>query len=66
MRFVLGAGRARLLYIPRGVGHGCANLGTEPATVLYYVNQQFDLQDPDERRLPWDIAGADFWRMTPG
>ena len=66
MRLVLGAGRARLLYIPRGVGHGCANLGTEPATVLYYVNQRFNLEDADERRLPWDIAGAEFWQMTPG
>ena len=25
-----------------------------------------DLSDPDERRLPWDIVGADFWQMTPG
>jgi len=66
MRFVMGGGQARLLYLPRGVGHGCANVGTEAATILYYVNQRFDLNDPDERRLPWDIVGADFWQMTPG
>lgn len=65
-RLVLGGGRAQLLFIPRGVGHGAANVGTEPATILYFVNQQFNLHDPDERRLPWDIMGADFWRMTPG
>ena len=66
MRLVLGAGKAQLLYIPRGVGHGAANIGAAPATILYYVNQHFDLADPDERRLPWDILGADFWQMTPG
>jgi dTDP-4-dehydrorhamnose 3,5-epimerase len=66
MRLVMGAGRAQLVFIPRGVGHGCANLGTEPATVLYYVNQQFDINDPDERRLPWDILGEAFWKITPG
>lgn len=66
MRFVLGGGRARLLYIPRGVAHGAANIGTEPARIIYFVNQQFNIEDPDERRLPWDIAGADFWEMVPG
>jgi dTDP-4-dehydrorhamnose 3,5-epimerase len=55
MRFVLGAGKAQLLYIPRGVAHGCANIGETSSTILY-----------DERRLPWDIVGADFWEMVAG
>jgi dTDP-4-dehydrorhamnose 3,5-epimerase len=66
MRIVMGGSKAQILYIPRGVAHGGANLWTEPATILYYVNQRFDLNDPDERRLPYDIAGADFWTITPG
>jgi dTDP-4-dehydrorhamnose 3,5-epimerase len=66
MRLVLGGGRARLLYIPRGVAHGAANIGSEPARIIYFVNQQFNINDPDERRLPWDAAGADFWEMVPG
>ncbi|MBV9850831.1 MAG: dTDP-4-dehydrorhamnose 3,5-epimerase family protein [Armatimonadetes bacterium] len=66
MRFVMGGGKAQLLYIPRGVAHGGANVGLVPATILYYVNQRFDLSDPDERRLPWDILGEDFWKVTPG
>lgn len=66
MRFVMGAGKAQLLYIPRGVGHGCANIGNTPSTILYFVNQQFDLNDPDERRLPYDMLGLDFWQITQG
>jgi dTDP-4-dehydrorhamnose 3,5-epimerase len=66
MRFVMGGGKAQLLYIPRGVAHGGANIGTTPSTIVYFVNQQFNLSDPDERRLPWDVLGADFWQMTPG
>lgn len=66
MRFVMGGSKAQLLYIPRGVAHGGANLWQEPAAILYYVNQRFDLNDPDERRLPHDIVGADFWSITPG
>lgn len=66
MRFVLGAGRARLLYIPRGVGHGGANIWDKSSTIFYYVNQRFDLADPDERRLPYNVVGEDFWKITPG
>jgi len=66
MRLVLGVGRAQLLYIPRGVAHGAANIGQDPGTILYYVNQHFNLEDPDERRLPWDLLGTEFWQMTPG
>jgi len=65
-RFVMGAGRAQLLYIPRGVGHGGANIWQKSATIMYFVNQQFSLENPDERRLPWDILGKEFWDITQG
>ena len=66
MRFVLGAGRAQLLYIPRGVAHGLANLWQKPSSMIYFVNQLFDPAEPDERRLPWDTLGADFWEIKKG
>lgn len=66
MRLVLGAGQTRMVYIPRGVAHGAANPWQQPAQLMYFVNQHFSLDDPDERRLPWDICGADFWSIHPG
>ena len=66
MRFVMGAGRAQLLYIPRGVGHGGANIWQKSSTIFYYVNQRFNLDAPDEHRIPWDFPGEDFWEMTMG
>lgn len=66
MRFVMGAGRAQALYIPRGVAHGLANVWQNPANMIYFVNQCFDAKDPDERRLPWDILGPDFWEIKKG
>ena len=66
MRVILGGGRAQLLYIPRGVAHGGANIDAKPSSIFYFVNQHFNLDDPDERRLPWDILGEAFWKMTPG
>lgn len=62
MRFVMGAGRSRLLYIPRGVAHGLANLTERAGVVLYFVSQAFDANDPDEQRLPFDLLGGDFWK----
>lgn len=66
MRFVLGGGQQRLLYIPRGVAHGAANLWQDPAQLIYFVNQYFSAEAPDEQRLPWDVCGADFWSIQPG
>ena len=66
MRFVAGGGKARLIYIPRGVAHGAANLGNQPAAIIYLVNNEFtpDAEHTDEHRLPWDVFGADFWTLS--
>jgi len=66
MRFILGAGRAQALYIPRGVAHGLANVWLQPANMIYLVNQQFDSENPDEHRLPWNMLGDDFWEIKKG
>lgn len=68
MRFVLGDGRSALLHIPAGVAHGVSNPGERPAALVYLADQEFD-PDPercDERRLPWDTLGADFWERQRG
>ncbi len=66
MRLVLGGGKCKLLYIPRGVAHGGAVPGQNPVDVIYLVNQQFSLDNPDEWRLPWNILGEDFWQISKG
>jgi dTDP-4-dehydrorhamnose 3,5-epimerase len=65
-RIILGAGKALLLYIPRGVAHGAANISQSNAQIIYLMNQQFDSDNPDEERLPWDLLGKDFWQIQPG
>jgi dTDP-4-dehydrorhamnose 3,5-epimerase len=66
MRLVLGGGKAQLLYVPRGVAHGAANLWAQAASIIYFVNQQFCLEHPDEGRLPWDLLGKDIWEVAKG
>ena len=61
MRFIMGGGKSQLLYIPKGVAHGSANLLNEPSVIWYFINKQFSSNKPDEMRLPWDTLGANFW-----
>lgn len=60
MKFVLGES-SELLFIPKGIAHGSANLSNNPVHLLYIVNQQFNSQNPDEHRIPWDALGENFW-----
>lgn len=66
MRLAVGNGKAYMVYIPHGVAHGAANLSKKPASIIYFVNQRFDIENPDEHRLPWDIAGKEFWEIIKG
>jgi|SRR3990167_9719390 len=68
MRFVLGAGKARLLYIPKGVAHGCANLSVRPMHMVYFVNQYWssDATLSDEYRIDYKEFGDNFWEIQKG
>lgn len=66
MRFILGGGKAKLLRIPRGVAHGVRNIDDKAGYIFYFVSQKFSPVDTDERRLPWDVLGEDFWEVTKG
>jgi len=66
MRLVLGAGVAQLLIIPPGVAHGAANPWGKPTSMIYFTDQQFSSANPDERRLPYDLFGKNFWELTKG
>ncbi len=61
MRLALGGGNSHLLYIPKGVAHGASNISQSEAEVLYFVDQKFDMHNPDVKRIAWDSLGSDFW-----
>lgn len=65
-RVILGGGNASVLRIPHGVAHGAKNCYNEPAFLFYATSEQFNLENPDEKRLPWDHFGADVWELIKG
>lgn len=62
MRIPMGAGSRRMIHIPHGVAHGSANFTTKTGVIIYFMNSQFDMQHPDEHRIPWDSLGKNFWQ----
>ena len=64
-RYVLNGEEPGLLLIPRGVAHGY-KAGPEGALLVYAMNSQFNLRDPNEGRLPWDYFGRDLWEDDRG
>ncbi|MDA1079265.1 MAG: dTDP-4-dehydrorhamnose 3,5-epimerase family protein [bacterium] len=66
MRLVLGGANPQLLAIPPGIAHGIANLAPTAANLIYYTSEQFNKENPDEHRLPWDFFGSNVWEVTKG
>lgn len=64
-KLVLSGEQPTLLHIPSGVAHGY-RAGHDGATLLYAMDAQFDLADPNEGRLPWDFFGAALWDEDRG
>lgn len=53
------------LHIPAGVAHGY-QAGPAGALLLYGMDQQFNLDKPNEGRLPWDFFGTELWAEDRG
>ena len=68
MRLVLGDGKSQLVLIPPGVAHGCKNISTSAAQIIYFNDYQFstELAECDEGRLPWNFFGEKIWEIEKG
>jgi dTDP-4-dehydrorhamnose 3,5-epimerase len=64
-KVILSGEQPMQLYIPSGVAHGY-KAGLEGATLMYAMDQQFNLADPNEGRLPWDFIGPELWLENRG
>ncbi len=65
-KLLLGGGKNVLLRIPRGVAHGIANIYQHDMMMFYATTEQFNPDEPDEHRLPWDIFGTEVWELNKG
>ena len=64
-KLVLSGEQPALVHIPSGVAHGY-QAGPEGATLLYTMDAQFSLENPNEGRLSWDMFGEGLWSENRG
>lgn len=46
--------KLQIVRIPGHYWHGTKVVSSTPATMLYFVNREYDPKDPDEERRSWD------------
>lgn len=64
-KLVLSGEQPMMVYIPSGVAHGY-QAGADGATLLYSMDAQFDINDPNEGRIKWDSFGTELWNEDKG
>lgn len=66
LKVMLGDGASMWVSIPKGVAHGCRNIGERPARIVYMTDVHFSPEPgvTDEGRLPWDLVGAEIWEPS--
>ena len=63
-KVLLGGSSRGMVFIPKGVAHGSWNISDKAVNLMYFVDQNFSADEPDELRMPWDSKGAEFWEPT--
>jgi dTDP-4-dehydrorhamnose 3,5-epimerase len=64
-KLVLSGEQPMLVHIPSGVAHGY-QAAEHGATLLYSMDAQFDIGNPNEGRLSWDSFGLELWIADKG
>jgi dTDP-4-dehydrorhamnose 3,5-epimerase len=64
-KLVFSGEQPLMVHIPSGVAHGY-QAGEEGATLIYTMDAQFDISDPNEGRLAWDHFGEELWAEDRG
>lgn len=52
--YYMGEENPSILLIPKGVAHGYRVLGQQPAMILYFTTQSYQVDNPDEYRIAHD------------
>lgn len=58
---VIGEKKPGIIIIPPTLWHGVATVGQHEAGLLYYVDQQYNAEQPDEERKPFDFLEGFPW-----
>ena len=60
---IIGEKKPGVMIIPPTLWHGVATVGHEQAGLLYYVDRQYNPDQPDEERKPFDVLENFPWTV---
>ncbi|MBC8306717.1 MAG: dTDP-4-dehydrorhamnose 3,5-epimerase family protein [Pelagibacterales bacterium] len=46
--------KLQIIKVPGNFWHGTKTMGKVPSFTVYFINNMYDYQDPDEERIQWD------------
>lgn len=64
-KLIFSGEQPMMVHIPSGVAHGY-QAGATGATLIYAMDAQFNMADPNEGRLPWNHFGDSLWAEDRG
>ena len=44
----------QIIKIPGHFWHGTMTIGQEPSITIYFINNLYNYENPDEERMPWN------------
>ena len=54
VEIIASEGRLQIVRIPGHYWHGTKTIGDKPSLTIYFVNNLYDYDNPDELRRPWN------------
>jgi dTDP-4-dehydrorhamnose 3,5-epimerase len=55
-----GEDNPKLILIPKGIAHGYKVLGNKPLLLFYHTTENYNSDNPDEERMPFDSPEIGF------
>ncbi len=46
--------KLQIIKVPGNFWHGTKTMGKQSSLTVYFINNMYNYQDPDEERIPWD------------
>ena len=54
VEIITNGDKLQIIKVPGNFWHGTKTIGDEPSLTVYFINNMYNYDDPDEERIPWN------------
>ena len=51
---IISSDKLQIIKVPGNFWHGTKTIGNEPSLTVYFINNMYNYEDPDEERISWN------------